>query len=69
MLLPGDDGRLQVRASVGLEPDALGPVPAGPDLLSFGLIVHGAEIDGDGQQDDAVCCQHGLVDPESRMAL
>src|SRR6188768_2761948 len=69
VLLPGDDGRLQVRASVGIERDAPGAIPTGTDLLSFGLIVHGAEIDGDGPEDGTACCHHGLVDPESRMAL
>ena len=74
VLLPGDDGRLQVRASVGVDSAARGPIPADPELLSFGLIVHGAEIDGDGRQGDGdqdgtVCCRHGLLDAESRMAL
>jgi signal transduction histidine kinase/CheY-like chemotaxis protein len=72
ILLTGDDGRLQVRASVGIDAAALGALPAGPDLLSFGLIVHGADIDaGDHQDRDngRACCLHGIVDPDSRMAL
>jgi signal transduction histidine kinase/CheY-like chemotaxis protein len=69
VLLNGDDGRLRVRACVGIEPDALGEIPAGTDHLSFGLIVHAAEIDSDGRQDGATRCHHGLIDMESRMAI
>jgi signal transduction histidine kinase/CheY-like chemotaxis protein len=69
VLLLDPDGRLRVRASVGIEPSALVTIPAGPDRLSFGLIVHGAEIDGNGHDGQAGCCQHGLVDADSRMAL
>ena len=69
VLLPGDDDRLTARAAVGIEADRLGALPAGVDLLSFGLVVHGAEIDGDGHQPGAACCQSGIVDPSSRMAV
>jgi signal transduction histidine kinase/ActR/RegA family two-component response regulator len=69
VLLAGDDGRLELRASVGIEQAALGRIPAGTDLVSFGLIVHGAEIDGDGHESENACSHHGIVDRESRMAV
>jgi signal transduction histidine kinase/ActR/RegA family two-component response regulator len=69
ILLNGDDGRLQLRACVGIEPAGLGETPAGTELLSFGLIVHSAEIADHGGPDRAACCDKGLVDTQSRMAL
>jgi signal transduction histidine kinase/ActR/RegA family two-component response regulator len=72
VLLEDGDERLAVRASVGIEPSGLGHRLDGPRDLTFGLIVHGAEIDGEGQPDDrvgAAACAHGLVDVGSRMAL
>ena len=69
VLLTGDDGRLELRADIGIEGSALGPIPVGADLVSFGLIVHGAEIDGDGHDPENACSHHGIVDRESRMAV
>ena len=69
VLLNGVDGRLAIRANVGIEPDGLATVPVGTELVSFGLIVHGAEIDGDEHPQDSTCCRHGIVDRESRMAV
>jgi signal transduction histidine kinase/ActR/RegA family two-component response regulator len=69
VLLNGDDGQLKVRACVGIEPAGLGKTPPGADLLSFGLIVHSAELVDHGGSDRATCCDHGLVDTESRMVL
>src|SRR4051812_20096702 len=71
VLLTDEDGLLGVRAVIGIDLDAFGQIPTEADLLAFGLIVHGAEIDGDGDGEapGAAACSHGLVDAESRMVL
>jgi signal transduction histidine kinase/CheY-like chemotaxis protein len=72
VLLVGDAGRLGVRAVVGISPEPDCALPDDPSSLAFGLIVHGAEIDGDGRDghdETATACEHGLVDTESRMAV
>jgi len=78
VLLVGDDERLGVRAVVGIRPELQCTLPGDPAELTFGLIVHGAEIDGDGRDGDGrdghddgtvTACEHGLVDTESRMAV
>jgi signal transduction histidine kinase/ActR/RegA family two-component response regulator len=69
VLLSDDDGRLAVRAAVGIDSQACELPPSDPRELDFGLIVHAAEIDGDGRHSGSVRCEHGLVDHETRMAV
>jgi signal transduction histidine kinase/ActR/RegA family two-component response regulator len=69
VLLADDDGRLGVRAAMGIDPESCGQAPSDPGELTFGLIVHAAEIDGDGRHDASAQCEHGLVDRETRMAV
>lgn len=69
VLLADEDGRLGVRAAVGIDREACGDPPANPAELTFGLIVHAAELDGDGRHDGVGPCVHGLVDRDTRMAV
>src|SRR3954452_16541605 len=56
VLLADDDGMLGVSAAIGIDLDAFRQIPADADLLAFGLIVHGAEIDGDSATRGRVAC-------------
>jgi signal transduction histidine kinase/ActR/RegA family two-component response regulator len=73
VLLADEDGRLAVKASIGIDSDACNRAPTDASALTFGLIVHAAEIDAEGQHggrhDGMGRCSHGIVDPESRMAV
>jgi signal transduction histidine kinase/ActR/RegA family two-component response regulator len=75
VLLAADDGALTVRAAIGIDVDRVGGLPRAAGDLVFGLIVHGAEIDGGDAQDGARVhhadgsCHDGLVDAEARTVL
>jgi signal transduction histidine kinase/ActR/RegA family two-component response regulator len=75
VLLAGDDGALTVRATIGIDVGRVDDLPRAAADLVFGLIVHGAEIDGaDAQSSTRVHhadgpCHHGLVDAEARTVL
>jgi signal transduction histidine kinase/ActR/RegA family two-component response regulator len=79
ILLAGahDGTQVAVRAAIGIDLDGYGESPNDLRELAFGLIVHGADIDGNGDGGDAgdACHQnantiiHGLVDTTARMVL
>jgi signal transduction histidine kinase/ActR/RegA family two-component response regulator len=69
VVLADAEGRLVERATVGLEAGETRSVPAGVDDLQFGLIVHPAEIHGDGRDASAEWCDHGLLSTDARMAI
>jgi signal transduction histidine kinase/CheY-like chemotaxis protein len=68
ILLADADGALHVRASCGVPDSERAPLRSTLDGVSFGLAVHGAEIDGQAPHDDATC-RHPAFDPEARMTL
>ena len=79
VLLAGadDEQPVAVRTTIGIDLDRHGESPGLLSKLPFGLIVHGAEIDGDDTVNDAgeACYQdadtiiHGLIDTTARMVL